>query len=132
MPPAHEPACVLTMVSQVQSLSGLAVKFYARVVLIPPEQPWIVMVEEGGHNVLVDMSSLEGAILDKGEWYRFVGEVLATDSVPPVVVAHGWPVRIEEFSSATYRKCISLRDNFVTGLERLVEYGNSTSKDTPG
>lgn len=125
----HETVSIIATVSQLHLLTSREVKFYGRVIDAQQTEPWILVVEDSGKQVYVDTSSVEGAPLEIGEWYRFMGEVAVGGTTTPMVLLRGLPVRVEDYSSATYEKCLVARDNFVSGIDRLIEYANSTSKN---
>lgn len=84
-------------------------------------------IEDGEASAIVDTSNLENVSLQKGNWYRFIGEVAGTAvrGVPAVIlIIH--PHQVDGYSGPIYTKCILNRDRFIESIDTLV--GHATQQ----
>ena len=109
--------------------SGVAcglVKFFGRVSDKSSAERDVFCVDDRGSTILVNLSNLEGIILEKGEVYRFMGET--EDGVLPFaqelvsVKLHVPPVLCEGFDGDIYEKALRLRESFESEFHSLVGY----------
>lgn len=121
---SHFQRCTIRQIVS-EELSG-PVLFHGRVIRFIPESPGLVVVGDGEFEVVVDFSNLEGPSVEKGEYYRFLGETHSqlTDGshMSPLVRLHVPAVRSDGFDSNVYERCISAKKSFLEGFDGLIGY----------
>ena len=98
----------------------ICVKFVGRIMGFLNGQPHLLNVDDRGHKVVVDTSSLESVSCENGEWYRFLGEL--TSSYANTVLLRVAPVLVNDYDGDRYEKCLHLRGEYIKELDSLVSY----------
>jgi hypothetical protein len=107
--------------------NGRQVRLYACVIGLVHGEVSQWGIEDGEASAIIDTSNLENVSLQKGNWYRFIGEVAGTAvrGVPAVtLIIH--PHQVDGYSGVIYTKCIMNRDRFIGSIDTLV--GHATQQ----
>ena len=109
-------------------------KFYGRVVGCSDSSSSLVVVEDRGRRLLVDISMSDSVRCEKGEWYRFLVERTGEQHEVRGLDAHSStethmvfrslvaPSRCEAFDAEEYDKALWARSQFISQLDGLVGY----------
>jgi hypothetical protein len=107
------------------AISG-PVKFYGRVARRELNSSDLVLVEDGGVSVIVDISRFENVVLEEGEQYRFAGESVFLDGqlsgITCKFIALMCPVRVDGYEGDMFEKAVSMRRRFEVEFHSLVGY----------
>ena len=99
----------------------ILVKFYAKpCVRKGPASSFLECEDAYGRRVSLDTSAIEFDHLQRGEWYRFLGEWTGgTSGFIRLLMA---PVHVDEYEEDIHGKMLSIRDKFLENIDGLVGY----------
>ena len=107
--------------------AGDMVKFYGKYIGLPQPTSSVILVTNDVTSVMVDVLSFDSCILEKGEWYRFLVEIVHPTIVMDnleVTFCRGIipPVLVDGFNSDEYGKTLRYFRNFSNNIDDLVSY----------
>jgi len=106
-------------------LHGL-VLIHAKIDNFVAEHPGMVLVSDCGIQIIIDFANIEGATVEKNEYYRFLGEtdsaVRVSSFVCPKVRLHIEPRRCDGYDSSVYERCLVAKRSFLEGFDGLIGY----------
>ena len=102
------------------------VKVHARFEGFSEKDSGYLYIEDDDSKIIVEYSSVEVSSCEKGEWYRWLGEIKTIEDprngTSVVLKLHLAPVLATGFDPDEYEKSLFIRSNFISEFDSLVSY----------
>ena len=116
-----------TIAEIAKNSSHRCVMFFGRVLRLGTCSSNLVVVEDCNSGVVVDFADLDSIQVEKGEYYRFCGNVVTPASIDgtskPRVLLHMVPVRCDGYDTELYERSLLAKRSFLAGFDALMAFG---------